>query len=181
MGLAATIDATCIDPLEWSYSCLSVPRGSDAPTAISIQRATLADLESLLLLMTKMQQADPWSEPFEQNVVRLNLRDLLQNASYGVAYLAWDGNRPAAYLAICFDYSLEYRGKGAWIDELFVEVSHRGKRIGTQLLDLAETVSREHGAHFLHLEVSHGNPAIELYRRRGYVDHQRYLMTKPLP
>jgi diamine N-acetyltransferase len=148
--------------------------------AISIQRATLADLESLLPLMTKMQQADPWSEPFDENVVRLSLRDLLQNASCGVLYLAWDGDRSVAYLAICFDYSLEYRGKGAWIDELFVEASHRGQGIGSQLLDLAETVSREHSAHFLHLEVSHGNPAIELYRRRGYVDHQRYLMTKPL-
>ena len=33
---------------------------------------------------------------------------------------------------------------------------------------------------FLHLEVNHGNRANELYRRRGFVDHNRYLMTKPL-
>jgi len=26
--------------------------------------------------------------------------------------------------------------------------------------------------------VNHGNPAIELYRRKGFEDHQRYLMTK---
>lgn len=143
--------------------------------------ATLADLESLLFLMRKMQEADPWSEPFHESTVRSNLKDLMQDSSYGLAYLAWDAaNRPLAYLVICFDYSLEYRGKGAWIDELFVEASHRGQGIGTQLLDLAETASREHRAQFLHLEVSHGNPAIGLYRRRGYVDHQRYLMTKPL-
>jgi ribosomal protein S18 acetylase RimI-like enzyme len=42
------------------------------------------------------------------------------------------------------------------------------------------TTSREHHAHYLHLEVTHGNRAVELYRRRGFINHQRYLMTKPL-
>jgi GNAT superfamily N-acetyltransferase len=142
--------------------------------------ATLADLESLLSLMEKMQEADPWSEPFCETTLRFNLAQLLQNSTFGMACLVWNSERPIAYLVICFDYSLEYRGKGAWIDELFVEASHRGRGIGTGLLDLAETLSREHHAQFLHLEVSHGNPAIELYRRRGYVEHHRYLMTKPL-
>jgi diamine N-acetyltransferase len=91
-----------------------------------------------------------------------------------------DEQIPVGYLVICFDYSLEYRGKGGWIDELFVETPYRGKGIGTQLLDLAESACREHGAQFLHLEVNHGNPAIELYRRRGFVDHERYLMSKSL-
>ena len=57
-----------------------------------------------------------------------------------MAWPAWfRTGRPIAYLLICFDYSLEYRGKGAWIDELFVEVAHRGQGIGTRLLELAET------------------------------------------
>jgi GNAT superfamily N-acetyltransferase len=86
----------------------------------------------------------------------------------------------AGYLVICFDYSLEYRGKGAWVDELFVHSSHRGQGIGTQFLELAESASRQYGAQFLHLEVNHGNKALELYRRRGFVDHQRFLMTKSL-
>jgi ribosomal protein S18 acetylase RimI-like enzyme len=30
----------------------------------------------------------------------------------------------------------------------------------------------------VHLEVNHGSPAIDLYRRAGFEDHQRYLMTK---
>jgi GNAT superfamily N-acetyltransferase len=153
--------------------------------------------------MREMQEADPWEEAFEEERVRSDLRTLLENSDFGVALIAWDeeqaekrrpfeaqGKQAAAtfanqteavgYLVICFDYSLEYRGKGAWVDELFVAAEHRGKGIGTQLLDLAETASRENGAQFLHLEVSHGNRAVELYRRRGFVDHQRFLMTKRL-
>jgi GNAT superfamily N-acetyltransferase len=148
--------------------------------AITIARATSADVEPLLPMMRHMQEDDPWSEPFHEPSVRANLAELLQNPVYGVVYLVREESSRIGYLVICFDYSLEYRGKGAWIDELFVEASHRGKGIGTQLLDLAETASREHNAKFLHLEVTHGNPALELYRRRGFLDHQRYLMSKPL-
>jgi len=147
---------------------------------ISIARATPADLEFLLPMMRHMQEDDPWSEPFHEPTVRANLAELLQNPMYGVVYVVREETAPVGYLVICFDYSLEYRGKGAWIDELFVEAAHRGKGIGTQLLDLAENASREHQAKFLHLEVTHGNPAVELYRRRGFADHHRYLMSKTL-
>ena len=155
-------------------------KATSHPMPIYISRATPADLESLLPLMRHMQKDDPWSEIFDESAVRANLAELLQNPVYGVIYLVREENAPIAYLVICFDYSIEYRGKGAWIDELFVEAAHRGKGIGTQLLDLAGTASREHSAKFLHLEVTHGNPALELYRRRGFLDHQRYLMSKAL-
>jgi diamine N-acetyltransferase len=147
---------------------------------IFIARATLTDLELLLPMMRDMQEDDPWSETFHEPTVRANLAELLANTVYGVAYLVQEENTLIGYLVICFDYSLEYGGKGAWIDELFVEASHRGKGIGTQLLDLAEAASREHNAKFLHLEVNRGNPAIELYRCRGFADHHRYLMSKAL-
>ena len=147
---------------------------------VSITRATSSDLEFLLPMMRHMQQDDPWTEPFYVSTLRANLAGLLQNPVYGVVYIAREESAPIGYLVICFDYSLEYRGKGAWIDELFVETTHRGKGIGTQLLDLAEAASRDHHAKFLHLEVTHGNPAIELYRRRGFLEHERYLMSKAL-
>jgi GNAT superfamily N-acetyltransferase len=142
--------------------------------------ATLADLDSIFGLMQRMQLDDPWTESFDESRVRFNLAELLKNPVCGLIYLAQDNHRTIAYLIICFDYSLEYRGKGAWVDELFVEPDHRRMGIGAYLLDLAESASREHGAQFLHLEVGHGNRAIELYRRRGFVDHKSNLMTKQL-
>lgn len=145
---------------------------------VEIRIASGADVELLLRLMRQMQKDDPWSEVFDESVVRASLAGLLGNIAYGVAYVAEEAGAPVGYLIVCFDYSLEYQGKGAWVDELFVAEVHRGKGIATQLLDAAEKAAAEHGAKYLHLEVSHGNPAIDLYRRRGFVDHQRYLMTK---
>jgi diamine N-acetyltransferase len=146
----------------------------------SITRAAPADVTALLELMRQMQEDDPWTEAFDESVVRANLAELAQNDAYGLMYLARDAGQTVAYLVICFDYSLEYRGKGAWVDELFVARSHRGQGIATQLLEVAEKASLDHNARYLHLEVSRGNSAIEFYRRRGFADHQRYLMTKPL-
>jgi GNAT superfamily N-acetyltransferase len=79
---------------------------------------------------------------------------------------------------MAFDYSLEYRGRGAWVDEFYVRRSHRGSGIGTKALEFFCRQARELGVAVVHLEVNHGNPAIELYRRLGFEDHQRYLMTK---
>lgn len=169
------------DPFRRSIPLYCLPQAqSIAPMPITTHRAMLADLESLLSLMRHMQIDDAWEETFHEPTVRTNLVELLQNPVYGVVYLVRDENAPIGYLVICFDFSLEYRGKGAWIDELFVATAHRGKGIGTRLLDLAESVSCEHHARVLHLEVNHGNPAIELYRRRGFADHHRYLMSKNL-
>lgn len=148
------------------------------PMRVEIRLATADQLDVILAQMRQMQEEDPWSESFDETLVRATLKQLFQNSSYGLAYLGQDATEAVGYLILCFDYSLEYQGKGAWVDELFVARSHRGRGIATRLLETAEKAAAEHGAKYLHLEVSHGNPAIELYRRRGFVDHQRYLMTK---
>jgi GNAT superfamily N-acetyltransferase len=142
--------------------------------------ATADQCESILAMMREMQLDDPWDEPFDEGLLRVNLMTLLEEPRIGLALVAWEGPQAIGYLVICFDYSLEYRGKGAWVDELFVKAPWRGRGLGTQLLDLAEDSSRKAGAKVLHLEVNHGNPAMELYRRRGFVEHRRFLMSKRL-
>ncbi len=137
------------------------------------------DCETLLALMRELQKDDPWSAPFREEGVRRVVLAMLEREDAGQAWFVCDGDdHPLGYIVLCFDYSLEYGGKGAWIDEVFVEAQHRGQGIGAQLLEFAEEQARSAGATVMHLEVNHGNQAIELYRRQGFVDHKRYLMTK---
>lgn len=148
--------------------------------AIVFEKAELMELDTLIGMMKELQVDDPWAEEFAEGRLREDLERLMRNASFGLVYVAKDRGHAVGYLVICFDYSLEYRGKGAWVDELFVSAAYRGRGIGTQLLDLAEDASKKEGAQVLHLEVNHGNKAKELYRRRGFVEHERFLMTKHL-
>jgi GNAT superfamily N-acetyltransferase len=95
--------------------------------------ASLTYLDSIFGLMPRMQLDDFWTELFDESSVRFNLTELLKNPVYGLIFLAHGNHHAIAYLVICFDYSLEYRGKGAWVDELFVEPDHRRMGIGAYL------------------------------------------------
>ena len=57
----------------------------------------------------------------------------------------------------------------AYVEMIAVGHGHRGKRIGTRLMEWAETMAREHSCNYLSLEVVRNNPAVALYERLGYV------------
>ena len=145
---------------------------------ITYRTVGISDIDLMLELMHGLQQDDPWSVPFREEEVRKSLCELLVTPSAGRAFLIRDDQLSIGYLVLSFDFSLEYGGKNAWIDELFIRPEFRGKGIGSQALDFAAQTARELGAKVLHLEVNRGNPAIDLYRRNGFKDHDRFLLSK---
>jgi ribosomal protein S18 acetylase RimI-like enzyme len=87
----------------------------------------------------------------------------------------------AGYLVLTLGYSLEFQGRDGFIDELFLVESFRGRGVGDRVLELVENEARALGVVALHLEVERKNAAGQrFYRRNGYLDHDRYLMTKRL-
>lgn len=146
--------------------------------AIEFTLARPQDLQELLAMMTELQTDDPWSCTFDEKFARSVMDELLRNPSVGRVWIISAGAETIGYIVMAFDYSLEYRGKGAWVDEFFIRPAHRGQGVGAKALEFFEEQARLLGVKVVHLEVNHGNPAIELYRRRGFEDHQRYLMTK---
>lgn len=59
------------------------------------------------------------------------------------------------------------------IHDVVVSASHRGQRIGEQMLGLVEQLARERGACKLTLEIlSENTPAMKLYRRIGFDNYQ---------
>jgi len=146
--------------------------------AICFHAAAAENLPELLAMMQELQADDPWSVPFEPAAAAAAADRLLRDPSLGRVWLIASNGQNVGYIVMAFDYSLEYRGRGAWVDEFFVRPSHRGSGIGTEALEFFAQEAKRLGVTVLHLEVNHGNPAIELYRRLGYEDHHRYLMTK---
>ncbi len=59
------------------------------------------------------------------------------------------------------------------VHDVAVVASHRGQRVGEQMLGLAEQIARQRGACKLTLEVLSGNlSAIKLYERIGFAGYQ---------
>lgn len=87
----------------------------------------------------------------------------------------------AGYVAVTFGFSLEFHGRDAFVDELFVRPACRKEGVGRRLLEAAEEECRRAGVGALHLEVERDNPAGRaLYARRGFRDDGRLLLSKRL-
>jgi GNAT superfamily N-acetyltransferase len=135
------------------------------------------DLEALLQFMREYYEFDHL--PFDEGVARVAVEKFVADESLGRLWLIHHGDNVIGYLALTLGYSLEYGGRDAFIDEVYIRASHRGRGIGQAALAFAEEACRSLGVRALHLEVERENTdAHALYRKVGFVDHDRYLMTK---
>ncbi len=140
--------------------------------------ASTHDADELLGMMREMQQDDPWSCRFDEAIVRETVQNLLRNPAYGRVWMIAADGKTVGYIVMSFDYSLEYRGRNAWVDEFFIRAAYRGKGIGAKAMDYFLEQAAALGIQCVHLQVSAGNRAIELYQRNGFEKHERHFMTK---
>ncbi|MCA1818614.1 MAG: N-acetyltransferase family protein [Thermoplasmatota archaeon] len=142
---------------------------------MQVRRAVLADQPALVPLVAAMHEHErlPMGPATEAALARL-----LADGAFGFVLVALDPE-PVGYAVIGFGYSLEFSGRDAFVDELFVTPTARDVGIGARLLEAAEHGCREAGVAALHLEVDHANAAARrLYERTGYKAHERHLMTR---
>jgi len=116
---------------------------------------------------------------FDEPAARATFRRFLSIPAFGRVWLLSEGSLPVGYIVLTVGFSFEFHGHDAFIDELYVDAPYRRKGYGRQAVDFVEKKAREIGVNAIHLEVDDGNdPALELYRRTGFEDHDRFLMTK---
>ncbi len=141
--------------------------------------ATISDCELLLDFMSEYYAFDGHS--YDRDKARPALIELLQNSSFGLAWLVLDADAPAGYVVLCFGYSLEYLGRDAFIDEFYLREAHRGRGWGRAAMEFVEEQARLQGVKTLHLEVVRKNSgAFAFYRKFGFRDHDHYMMSKKI-
>jgi len=144
---------------------------------VTFKPAQLSDVDTPVALMREYYEFDRL--PFDAQIARQTLTTLIQDDALGYMWLIQVGAQAVGYVVLTLDYSLEYRGRGAYVDELYLQEAFRGQGIGAQALGFVEEVARSLGLHALHLEVDrHNTRAQAVYRKAGFEDHDRYLMTK---
>jgi len=139
----------------------------------------LSDHERILPLMERYYGEDGY--PFVPAEARAALARFLGDPSLGRMWVFVAGGEVVGYTALTFGYSLEYRGRDAFVDELYLLPEHRGGGAGSRALALLEDACREVGVRALHLEAERAKPRLlSFYRRAGFAAHDRHLMTKPI-
>jgi ribosomal protein S18 acetylase RimI-like enzyme len=137
------------------------------------------DEQAVLRMMRNLAEQEPGAYFFDEPAVREVLRKFLASPDLGQAWVFLDEETPVGYMVLTFGYSFEYHGRDSFIDELYIEPQYRRQGIGKRAMQFVEERALRMGVNAIHLEVDQGNePAAELYRRAGYDDHSRFLMTK---
>jgi diamine N-acetyltransferase len=150
----------------------------NSTTAAEIREASTRDLPALLRMMRSLAEQPP-AIAFDEDEVCAAFEKFLARAELGQVWLLWLGEKPAGYVILTLGYSFEFRGRDAFIDELYIEPEFRRMGLGRRAMEFVEDKARALGVNALHLEVDRGrDPAVELYRSTGYADHGRHLMTK---
>ncbi len=104
---------------------------------------------------------------------------LLGDETLGRVWLVRDGDEDVGYIALTLGFSLEYYGRDAFIDDFYIRVEHRGRGLGTRVLHAIDSECRALGINAVHLEAERTNaPAQSVYRKNGFTDNDRQLLTK---
>lgn len=146
---------------------------------VTLKNAHETDLALLLSFMQAYYAFDRLD--FDAAKAEAALTDLIRNPTLGQVWLVVAETEVVGYAVLTLGYSLEYHGRDAFIDELYLQASSRRQGIGRQVMALLEEEARSRGAHALHLEVERENKAAyALYQKTGYEEHDRHLLTKRL-
>jgi len=141
------------------------------------QPASVENADLLLEMMEALYLHD--EHPFNAAQARRATLALLESPPSGNIWLIRLGEEIIGYLVLTFGFSLEFGGRDALLDELFITEPHRNKGFGKQVLQFVFGYCRKQAIHALHLEVLTGNDtAAAIYSRFGFQRDDRRLMTK---
>jgi GNAT superfamily N-acetyltransferase len=142
----------------------------------SFRFADIADIDRLLPLMQSFYSFERL--PYDEQRLRPLLAKLIGDESLGRLILLEHDNQLLGYMVLGFGFSLEFHGPDCFIDEFYVQPEHRSKGIGAAALTFALSICRELGIDAVHLEADHFNSrGHSFYKRLGFKDHERHLMT----
>jgi ribosomal protein S18 acetylase RimI-like enzyme len=146
---------------------------------ITYRLAAIADIEMLLSYMRELYEQDHLE--FDEFATCSALKQIIQDDSLGRVWLIQAEDEPIGYIVLTLGYSLEYQGRDAFVDELYLHPDYRRQGIGTKSLQFVEFICQSLKVQALHLEVNRDNiEAQQFYRKLGYEDHDRYLLTKTI-
>jgi diamine N-acetyltransferase len=141
-------------------------RPGDIPLLVELMREMYAELES----------------PMEPADAARAFGELVDDPRLGRVFLIESGGDVAGYVAFTLGFTMQYAGRDAFIDDLYIRPAFRDRGLGGETLAALAVEAAAMGARAIHLEVADSNPrAKALYLRYGFEPHASRLLTRRLP
>jgi ribosomal protein S18 acetylase RimI-like enzyme len=145
-----------------------------------MRQGSVEDAPRLVALMNEFYAE--FGTPFEPAAATQAFDALLSDERLGKVWLIQAGDDDVGYVVVTFSYSMEFSGRNAFLDDVFIRSAFRGAGLGTAALAEVRAFCVERGVRALHLETGRDNVAAQaLYRRAGFVTTDRQLLTLVLP
>ncbi len=151
---------------------------------ISLIAPTIESMPMLLDLVNELFEYEVLSPPPAQT--QEALRQLIQNPELGQAWFLaiteQDHTSLIGHLILSYSFSLEFGGRMAIIDQIYLKPEWRNQGIGTLFFPLVEAQLHQAQTKAISLEVNIGNKdARRFYERHDFVPHRQFcVMTKHL-
>ena len=147
---------------------------------IVFKEAKTSDIRLLIPLVKAFYSLEKIS--FDEKTIETALDQFLTHNQYGCAWLIYENEHLIGYVIFTFGFCLEFGGRDAFIDEIYLVDAARNRGFGKKIIEFLADYGRNTGIKVILLEVDHGNVAAqEVYKKRGFIPREKYfLMTKYL-
>ncbi|WP_277111868.1 GNAT family N-acetyltransferase [Chryseobacterium taklimakanense] len=134
--------------------------------SFTIRKATENDIPTILHLITQLAIY----EKLEHEVVAREetLKQTIFVQNYAEVLVGEEDGQPVGFALFFHNYSTFLSKPGIYLEDLFVEVAHRGKGYGKKLLAELARIAKERNCGRLEWSVLNWNtPSIEFYKSLG--------------
>lgn len=136
---------------------------------------TSSDCTLVIKMMEDFYSIDNY--PFDTEHSKKLFHQFLQDENLGKGWLIYSENEVVGYIILTFIFSFEYQGKIAFLDELYIKQTARGKGIGKQALQFIQQQAPKLSLKVIYLEVEpHNETAQKLYLANDFDVHKRKLL-----
>lgn len=134
----------------------------------AINRATLNDIPAMAAMLAELFTLESDFHPDTARQTQ-GLTALLNSADAAIFVARDRAGHPIAMIAAQLIISTAQGTPSVWIEDVFVTQPHRGKGLGSHLLDAVQAWAKSRGATRMQLLVDIDNtPAVAFYEKQGW-------------
>ena len=140
-----------------------------------------SDIDVIVPMMQDFYTIDNY--PIDPTTTEKLFETFIEDESLGHCWLIFHNKICVGYVILTYIFSFEYKGKIAFLDELYLNENARGKGIGRSTLEFVRKHAGESDLKIIYLEIEpHNEVAKKLYLSNDFNMHKRQIMkhtTKP--
>jgi GNAT superfamily N-acetyltransferase len=139
------------------------------------------DIDTIIPMMQEFYAIDNY--PIHPETTSELLKTFIDDENLGRCWLISHNGINVGYVILTYIFSFEYKGKIAFLDELYINQNARGKGIGKITLEFIRNQAIKNDLKIIYLEIEpHNEVARKLYLSNCFAIHKRQILiytTKP--